>query len=173
MTTWSWAKVLSAALAGAYLCAPAASPERAFALAEPAAGGLLSRRPQEIVQLELVGEGGRLVLVRSAGGWQVTEPASAPAVSAAVEELLGTFRLGVVGVVGDRPEGLREYGLDRPAVRLRVAGPAWATTIRLGHENPSGTCCYALVEGTGTVVLVGLEYKRVWSRGPAYFVRAG
>lgn len=144
---------LAAALALArWSTAPSAPPSDAFA-----AAALPAERAVEMVLIEADGQ--RLRVGRSAGGWDVLEPAGREITPDLMERLLAAvLHSRIETVAADAAPG--DFGLDQPRARVTL----WRRTeppvvLILGADNPTATAVYGRLEGDPRVLLVGLD---VW-----------
>jgi hypothetical protein len=128
---------------------------------DPAAPPLLTT-PEQVGRIELAEPAGRLVALRSAGGWR--DPEGRPWHSDAPDDLLralGTLRPAALEADSDRP--LEEWGFGPTATRLHVLDATGQDllVLEIGRRNPAWTARYARRAGTREVLLVGaaLEWE--------------
>jgi hypothetical protein len=102
-----------------------------------------------------------VTLEKTAGNWQITQPAPYPADQEAVAGLLSTLSgLNADRVVDDKASDRKPYGLDPPAVEVDIAGKGHATQrLLLGDETPAGGNVYAALAGDPRVFTVASYSK--------------
>jgi hypothetical protein len=100
-------------------------------------------------------DGEAVTCQREGANWAIVEPKKLAADSSAVTSLLSSLTNATVDqVVAQKPENLKDFGLDSPSVTLEVATDAKPEKfeLRLGDETPTSGGVYAQVAGSPRVV---------------------
>jgi len=100
-------------------------------------------------------EGAPVACRREGGKWAIVEPQKLAVDESNVSSLLNSLTGATVNqVVDEKPANLKEYGLDHPALTLKVLTDAKPEkiTLLLGDETPTGGGIYAQVAGKPRVV---------------------
>jgi hypothetical protein len=87
----------------------------------------------------------KAIFAKVDGTWKMTEPASADAEAAELDELLhAVSRLRADELVADKPADLKPYGLDNPEAKWRfLAGDREQLDLLVGKRDPSSGRNYA------------------------------
>lgn len=140
-------------------------------LAGRLAAGTLAYRDREVARF---GDADRIVFerdrrkatfARAGGTWKMTEPVDAKVDHEQLEEFLNrAARLKADELVADgveKPDELRQYGLDRPQARWRFQEDGKnVLDLLIGKAEPSGRRFYAKAGKGGLVFLLDLEMGR-------------
>ncbi|MFT4570135.1 MAG: hypothetical protein ACI8TX_001446 [Hyphomicrobiaceae bacterium] len=123
---------------------------------------LVEAVPERVDHFRLNARGVDLVFERGADArWSASqelgESVPSDIIEAVVETLAG---LPVIEAVGESKAQGDQFGLENPAVRLRlqIAGKPVAN-LALGHLNPTGTAVYVRRAGESRVFLLGLNAR--------------
>jgi hypothetical protein len=85
-------------------------------------------------------------LKRAGEGWQMLEPVRATGAKAAIEDVIASIANAKMDrEVAAAPSALQEFGLDKPAtrVKLTVKGKTEPLSLGLGATSPTGVWVYA------------------------------
>ncbi len=120
-------------------------------------------------------DGGTFKIVRSGDTWTVEGPQGKPKTDALHEYVGDVHDLSGYEIITDKPEALTTYGLDRPQLRLALAGKEGAAlgTILIGQvaDDEAGDMT-AMIEGGSTVYKVRAYVFNRLNREPAALVDA-
>lgn len=103
-----------------------------------------------------------IVLAKSnSGNWQITQPESFGADQSTINGALASLSaLNSERVVEDKPSDLKRYGLDQPAVEVRVTEKDNKTQkLLFGDDTPAGGAVYAMLAGDPRVFTVSSYNK--------------
>lgn len=121
--------------------------------------------PQEVEEIRLTKDKQTVILRKEEKEWKVsmsTQTGSARPIAdeRIVHSLLSVFDYGILEVIQDHPSNLSDFGLDHPEfeVGIKVKGGSLKTLL-IGSDNPTQTSCYAKVETSPRVLLLGILYK--------------
>jgi hypothetical protein len=130
---------------------------------------LLSFDQGQVAEIELHSPAGRVLLKREADTWRIKEPEEASADQQAVGDLLWDLsRARVKDFVTDRPRSLKPFGLDTPAVRVRLGDASGKALASLAlNRAPKGEGSYVRVGDTHGVALVESRLYEQLSKGPS------
>ena len=93
-------------------------------------------------------------LVRN-GGWHITDPISCQVDQATMEGFLNTVAtLEAERDVIDSPGDLKIFGLDKPALTLKIQGKEQSMQLMLGNKNPTGEGYYSKILSKNDVFLL-------------------
>jgi hypothetical protein len=140
--------VLPGALVRTLVAKPLVFRDRALAKFVDADKIMLERGPR------------KAVFARIDGNWKLTEPLETDADQTDLEDFINLLaRLRADELVAEKPEDLKQYGLDRPEVRWRLfAGDKEVLGLLIGqHEKVKGSepaRCYAKLAANDVVFLL-------------------
>lgn len=102
------------------------------------------------------------------GRWNLVEPSSEEAFSAAVNELIDLLARFPVVTRLDLPAGdserFREYGLWEPSLEVMLTTVDGARVLQLGRETTDGTGVYCALEGEDGVMVTTQQAAQMLSR---------
>jgi hypothetical protein len=171
LINWKAALVLAAVLIGLAVYAFQTRPHPSSPKATPA---LFPCETNETVDLRLSEPAGTVVAAHRASpgaDWQLTQPSSGPADSAAVSDLLLTaYQLRATGTVAVAPSA-QDLGLDPPQLTLACLLRKGASyTLTVGGQNFDGSGSYARVSGDSRVHVIPSaavqKFKKVLAQPP-------
>lgn len=112
--------------------------------------------PKEpVAKLRFRGPQESWLLAKEKGAWKVEEPKRAEAKDGAVENYLAALgRLRAKGFAEERPEDLKRYGLDPPALQVALEDEKGKGLGALLLGSESGKGAYVRREGDPTVYLI-------------------
>ena len=118
-------------------------------------------KAEDVVEVEVTGEAGRIRFMRDGDRWVVAPPfvasVSSDLVSARVSAI---FEASGVQQVSTEETRDGEFGLDQPEARVRFAtGDGAGVELAIGKENPAQTGVYGRASGSPAIVLVGLNAR--------------
>lgn len=128
----------------------------------PAADETLLNIPAAAVErIELRNDNGRFVFIRRDTLWHLQEPLATRADKVALESILDNFcQLKYDRLIAEESRDLREFGLDDPAIELKLfAAGKPAAALLLGVKNGLDDSSYARLAGGNKVVSLA-AYKR-------------
>lgn len=137
------------------------------------ASGLMSETPDQVDHVELIADGRRATLVRSAsGGWRIGAGPGAADLAAGVAAHLETSLkfMHVTAPVRtlsrhEYQAALGEYGLDPPRYTVALhAGGRPVLAASFGAKNPQELFQYVQVEGRAALYLVPVFVGHEWER---------
>lgn len=129
---------------------------------------LLTLDREAVRQIELTSPKGRTFLKKVNGSWKIERPEQASADQQAVEDLL--WDLGdarITEFVDDHAKSLKPYGLDTPAVTIRLSDQEGNALTGLAlNRATKKEGAYARVDDTQAVYLVKAEVYDRLDKGP-------
>jgi hypothetical protein len=99
---------------------------------------------------------------RTDGSWSLVEPRKLAADASAVSSLLSSLTSATLDeVITDRPQQLKDFGLDPPATAIEVSasGKPEKTALLLGDDTPTSSAVYAQVAGNPRVFTLPSSLK--------------
>ncbi len=128
---------------------------------------LLALDRETVAQIELTSQQGRTLLRKVDGSWRIEQPEEAPADQRVIEDLL--WDLGgarIVEFVADRATSLKQYGLDAPAVTIRLLDTEGKVLTSLAlSQAPKQERAYARVDNGPAVYLVQAQLYEELDKG--------
>jgi len=157
----NWKKILLLALVLAALSALIFLVERSGTGEKEGEGTLLDLAAGAVDRIELRNAEGEFAFVRRDTQWRMEKPLAVKADKAALEGILDNFtRLRYDRLVAEAGADLKTFGLDRPAVELKLLGGGKPlATVLLGIRNTMDESSYAKLANDARVVAVA-GYKR-------------
>lgn len=157
----NWKKILLLALVLAALGAVIFLVERGGTGEKEGEGTLLDLAAEAVDRIELRNAEGEFAFVRRDAQWRMEKPLAVKADKAALEGILDNFsRLRYDRLVAEGDADLKTFGLDRPAVELRLLGGGKPlAAVLLGIRNSMDESSYAMLANGARVVAVA-GYKR-------------
>jgi len=157
----SWKKILALSLVLAALVAAIVLVNRLEKGKKAAEGTLLDTPAASIEKIELRNKNGRFVFSRRDTLWYLDEPLAAKADKVALEGILDNFcRLKYDRLVEEDARALKDFGLDKPEIELRlITKGAPGQSILLGMKNGLDDSSYAKLAAGNKVVSIA-AYKR-------------
>lgn len=157
----NWKKILALALVLAALAAAILLVERKGKGGQEGEGTLLDLAAETVERIELRNAEGEFAFARRDSGWSLEKPLAAKADPVALEGILDNFaRLRYDRLVAGEGADLKNFGLDKPAIELKLlAKGRAAAVVRLGIRNTMDESSYAMLAGDPRVVAVA-GYKR-------------
>ena len=130
--------------------------------------------PEDIQEIVLKRQDLRVALENVANGWRIKEPFEADANNSIVHDMLAVFDHGIVRVIEENPSDLKLFGLASPRYELTIKGrkDKGFRTLLIGDDAPGNLSCYAMVDGSTRVILLGVRYRQEFDRALADFTRA-
>jgi hypothetical protein len=107
---------------------------------------LFHAEEQDVEEIVITRDEGRIVLKRKGNAWRLIEPVQAAADDTEVTSLLHTLlEAKEERRIEDAPANLADYGLERPSIQLGLTlkGGKTSPTLLLGDLNPNGRSVYA------------------------------
>ncbi len=154
-------KILALALALAALLAAIVLVDRHERARRSAQGTLLDLAAGAVERIELRNAHGLFAFARSDVGWRLEKPMAARADKVIVEGILDNFcPLKYDRLIAERGAELKDFGLDRPEIELKLAAKGRpAATVLLGTKNAIDDSTYAkLAAGERVAAIAG--YRR-------------
>jgi hypothetical protein len=130
--------------------------------------------PEDIQEIGLKRQNLRVVLENIDNGWRIKEPFEADANNSIVHDMLNVFEHGIVRVIDENPSDLKLFGLDNPRYELAIKDRKDQRPRRLliGDDAPGNISCYAKVDGSPRVILIGVRYRQEFDRALDDFTRS-
>jgi hypothetical protein len=103
-----------------------------------------------------------IALVKNnSGAWQITQPKPLNADQSTVSSTISTLSsLNSERVIEDKASGLKQYGLDQPALEVDIAEKDnKAQKLLIGDETPAGSAVYAMLAGDPRVFTMASYHK--------------
>jgi len=135
-----------------------------------AAAGLMREAPDQVDEVELTGDGRRLMFTRRERGRWTVAPAADELAAVTVSHLEMSLRfmhvaapVRVMAPDEYQAEALREYDLDPPRYTVSLhRGGRTVLAASFGGRNPQGVFQYVRVEGRGDLYLLPVFVGREW-----------
>jgi len=122
--------------------------------------------PQEVEEIRLARKGWTIILEKQGNEWKVIPAKKTGSVNplhdgTIIRSLLSVFDYGIIDIIDENPRDLAEFGLDNPEFefRIKTKGNPSFKTLLIGNDNPIQNSCYAKVEVSPRILLLGILYK--------------
>ncbi len=113
---------------------------------------------KQISEIDVVSGSNRAVLRNMGDGWQISRLQGSNKSQELLQSLVSSIiELVKIEVIDANPADIRQYGLADPKITVTLLLKSKTPPVRLlvGNGSPTGISLYAMVEGEGTVILVG------------------
>ncbi len=153
-TTAALAVLLALVVAFYYVWEVRLAPEREKTAARK--DRVLSVEPADVKELVLRRGPETVRLRREGDGWEMVEPVKGRADRGSVDETVTSVATAKMDrEIADKPAGLEEFGLDKPAAEATLIDKdGKEITLQLGAKSPTGVWVYAQERGRPNVVVI-------------------
>ena len=113
---------------------------------------------KKISEIDVVHGSNRAVFKNMGDEWHISRLQGPNKSQELVQSLISSIiDLVKIEVIDENPADITQYGLEDPKITVTLFLKSKAPPVRLliGNESPTGISLYAMVEGEGTVILVG------------------
>jgi hypothetical protein len=153
-TTAALAVLLTLVVAFYYVWEVRLAPEREKTAARK--DRVMSVEPADVKELVLRRGSETVRLRREGDGWEMVEPVKSRADRGSVDETVTSIATAKMDrEIADKPAGLEEFGLDKPAAEATLIDKdGKEITLQLGAKSPTGVWVYAQERGRPNVFVI-------------------
>jgi len=119
---------------------------------------MVTMQQEELGSIMIEHNGRKVGLERTGGTWMVTSsPGSGvnqDTVNSLVSAIMDTV---VINMVEEHPANPAQYGFDKPDFSITLSSQQGQApcTVLIGNDSPTSTSMYAMIESSGSVLLIG------------------